>query len=163
MRELIETFLNQLWAEAGLAETTLAAYRNDLRSLVAFGEKRGIDFRRISPTDIQAFLAALREEDRLAVSSIARRLVAVKLFCRFCHRNGHMEQDVAAHLRSPEGFAGPGVGTEDPAVGGAQVQLAAGRRGRRGVAGRVALTVHFSPDSHRTFSVPRSGARDLSP
>ncbi len=102
LQALAERFLNQLWAEAGLAENTLAAYRNDLRSLARFCEERRIDFRRISPTDIQAFLVALREEERLAVSSISRRLVPVKLFCRFCYRNGYIERDVAALIDTPK-------------------------------------------------------------
>ena len=102
LRAWIETFLNQLWAEAGLAEATLAAYRSDLSSLAAFCRERRIDFRRIAPTDIQAFLAMLRQKKRLAVSSIARRAVAVKLFCRFCHHKGHIERDVAALIESPK-------------------------------------------------------------
>lgn len=99
---LLGAFLSQLWAEAGLAEATLLAYRGDLKMLVAFCEKGGLTFKRLSPSDIQAFLRMLREEKRLAVSSITRCLVAVKLFCRFCHSRGHLDQDLAALIESPK-------------------------------------------------------------
>ena len=100
--DLIEGFLGRLWAEAGLAESTLAAYRNDLTSFAAFCQERALEFHRLTPTDIQAFLMNLREKKGLAVSSIARRLIAVKLFCRFCHQNGALEQDLAALIESPK-------------------------------------------------------------
>jgi len=99
---LIERFLSQLWAEAGLADNTLAAYRRDLESFAQFCETSAVTLRRISPRDIQSFLMALRQEQHLAVSSVARRLVAVKLFCRFCFQNGYLERDVAALIEMPK-------------------------------------------------------------
>ncbi len=100
--ELIERFLSQLWAEAGLAENTLTAYRTDLMSLAAFCESNDVALRAITQTDIQAFLIGLREQEKLAISSIARRLVAVKLFCRFCYQNGYLDNDVASLIETPK-------------------------------------------------------------
>ncbi|HOW70389.1 MAG TPA: site-specific tyrosine recombinase XerD [Phycisphaerae bacterium] len=102
IRTLLEQFLARLWSEAGLAENTLAAYRRDLESLAAFCQQAGLRLRHISPRDVQTFLVSLREEDNLAVSSIARRLVAVKLFCRFCYANGHLARDIAALIETPK-------------------------------------------------------------
>jgi integrase/recombinase XerD len=102
LEDLIERFLSQLWAEAGLAENTLSAYRGDLEALSAWCGRSNLIFRKITPTDIQQFLVSLREHDKLAVSSIARRLVAVKIFCRFCYHNGKLENDVAGQIESPK-------------------------------------------------------------
>jgi len=99
---LIERFLSQLWAEAHLADNTLAAYRRDLESLAAFCETNTVTLRHISPRDIQSFLMTLRQGQQLAVSSVARRLVAVKLFCRFCFQNGYLDRDVAALIETPK-------------------------------------------------------------
>lgn len=99
--ELVGRFLDRLWGEAGLSDNTLAAYRNDLSALTAFCDKRKLALRDLSVTDIQAFLMAEREEKGLAVSSIARRLVVVKLFCRFCHQSGVMTRDVAELIEAP--------------------------------------------------------------
>ncbi|HSW46620.1 MAG TPA: tyrosine recombinase, partial [Phycisphaerae bacterium] len=102
IRALIERFLSHLWAEAGLADHTLEAYRRDLQSLASFCEAGGIVFRELSPREIQAFLIELRQEHKLAVSSVARRLVAVKLFCRFAYQQGCLDRDVAVLIETPK-------------------------------------------------------------
>lgn len=100
--QLVDRFLQQLWAEAGLSENTLSAYRTDLATFTAFCQKHSIELRRLTVGDIQRFMMSLRETDHLAVSSIARRLVAVKLFCRFCFHTGQIEEDVAALIETPK-------------------------------------------------------------
>jgi len=102
VRMLIERFLSHLWAEAGLADNTLDAYRGDLESFAHFCETHNVSLRDISPHDIQTFLMILRQENHLAVSSVSRRLVAVKLFCRFCYQNGYLERDVASLIEMPK-------------------------------------------------------------
>jgi integrase/recombinase XerD len=99
---LVEQFLRQLWAEAGLAENTLAAYRGDLVAFLEYCEAKQVHFRKLAPTDIQGFLLTQKEEKGLAVSSIARRVVAVKLFCRFCYNGGYLERDVAELIETPK-------------------------------------------------------------
>jgi integrase/recombinase XerD len=102
LRGLIERFLTNLWSEAGLADNTLAAYRHDLATLADFCEQRGINFRGLTTQDIQAFLVHLKQEHRLAISSIARRLIAVKLFCRYAFRYGQLDRDVALLIETPK-------------------------------------------------------------
>lgn len=102
LRDLIERFLNGLRAEAGLAENTITAYRGDLLALASWCEANEVAFRRISPTDIQGFLMSLKERDGLAISSISRRLIAVKVFCRHCFHRGLIDRDVAALIEPPK-------------------------------------------------------------
>ncbi len=99
---LIEGFLASLWTEAGLADNTIAAYRSDLESFADFCQHSRVNFRDLSPADVQAFLIRLREKDSLALSSIARRLTAVKIFCRHCFQQGHLARDVAALMEPPK-------------------------------------------------------------
>jgi integrase/recombinase XerD len=99
---LIDRFLNGLSAEAGLARNTLIAYRSDLESLAAFIERRGLVLRALTPQDLQAFLMDLQEREGLAVSSIARRLTAVKIFCRWCYSEGLLERDLASLVEPPK-------------------------------------------------------------
>ncbi len=99
---LIDRFLAQLWSEAGLSDNTLAAYRSDLRALADFLSRTERDFYKLTPTDVQDFLLDQRTRQKLAVSSIARRLVAVKLFLAFCYGEGWLEDDVAALIESPK-------------------------------------------------------------
>lgn len=98
----IEVFLRYLKVEAGLAENTLTAYRHDLMSLAGFCTEQRVDLKTISVRDIQGFMISLRENAGLAESSIARRLVAVKLFLKYAHQNGQMNEDVAALIETPK-------------------------------------------------------------
>lgn len=102
LRVLIERFLGRLWAEAGLADNTLEAYRRDLETLADFCERESLEFKTFTQKDVQSFLIVQRQEHNLAVSSVARRLVAVKLFCRFAHQNGHLDRDLAALIETPK-------------------------------------------------------------
>jgi len=98
----IEAFLRHLNVEAGLSENTLTAYRHDLTSLAGFCADQRIDIRTINVRHIQAFMVALREAANLAESSIARRLVAVKLFLRYLHQNGLIKDDVSTLIEAPK-------------------------------------------------------------
>ncbi|MEP0843763.1 MAG: site-specific tyrosine recombinase XerD [Phycisphaerae bacterium] len=102
LRGLIEQFLLELRAQAGLAENTITAYRGDLLAWAAYCERTGVTFSKLAPADLQGFLIGLKENDGLALSSIARRLVAVKVFCRYCHAQGHLERDVAGLIEMPK-------------------------------------------------------------
>ncbi|UCD28207.1 MAG: site-specific tyrosine recombinase XerD, partial [Planctomycetota bacterium] len=102
IEKLVERFLDQLWAEAGLSDNTLAAYRNDLKSLIEFCKQEDISFRTLAPEDIQNYLMHIREEKKMAISSIYRHLVSIKLFCRYCYRYGYMDRDLATLIESPK-------------------------------------------------------------
>lgn len=102
LQDLIERFLTNLWSEAGLADATIAAYRQDLSVLSTYLGRRNVSFRRLTPQDIQGFLVYLKEECGLAISSISRRLVAVKLLCRYAWHYGQLDQDVAMLIESPK-------------------------------------------------------------
>lgn len=99
---MIDRFLTYLWSEAGLAENTLSAYRVDLQVFAAFCQAHELTFRALTPQDVQAFLIQLREKDGLALSSIARRLVTVKTFCRHASEQGWLDQDVASFIEAPK-------------------------------------------------------------
>jgi len=102
LRPLIERFLTNLWSEAGQADATIAAYRHDLEVLAEYLARRRIVFRQLTPQDVQNFLVYLKEECGLAISSISRRLVAVKLFCRYAWQHGQIDQDVSMQIEMPK-------------------------------------------------------------
>jgi len=99
---LIEAFLGELRVEAGLSDNTILAYRRDLLSFAAFCDDNRIALRQITQRDLQSYLAFLQQEQGLATSSISRRLVAVKLFMRYCYRDRHMAEDLSALIESPK-------------------------------------------------------------
>ncbi len=97
----LDEFLNYLSVEKGLAANSIEAYRQDLHQYQEFLVGRKIsDLNRIKRDEIVQFL--LREKDRgLQTASLARRLVAIKLFHRFLANEGRLREDITNVLESP--------------------------------------------------------------
>ena len=102
LAEWIERFLNRVWSECGLAENTLSAYRTDLMTFAQFLNDHRISIQNITPRDVQTFLIEQRERKKLAISSIARRLVTIKLLLRFLYDEGYIKWDLATLIESPK-------------------------------------------------------------
>ena len=95
-------FLEYLVSECGLAANTIEAYRRDLGEFVGLLHDRDIRTTdRVSPLVVREYLVRLAER-RLALSSIARHLVSVKMFLRYLHGMDLMTEDVAALLDTPK-------------------------------------------------------------
>jgi len=97
-----------LTVERGLAANTLAAYRRDLRSYARFLRDRGEeDPTAVREATVLAYvehLKSARDEDgnpRFAPSSIARALVAVRSFHRFCLEEGLLAADPSGEVGAP--------------------------------------------------------------
>ena len=102
MNALIEQFLDYVALERGLSENTRKAYFVDLRNLAAFLETRKIRSpSRVTRKDILDFL--MSEKDRgLSVSSISRRLVAIKVFFAYLQREGLLARNITEVMDSPK-------------------------------------------------------------
>lgn len=88
---LIERYLSELRVEGGLAINTLEAYRRDLTKLQSYlGQHRLRMDAAISPHIAVGFLSALKEE-RLAATSIARTMSAMRGWFRFLMRERIVE------------------------------------------------------------------------
>ena len=94
-------FFNYLAVEKGLSANTLEAYRQDLAAYRSFiEEKLEGKWERVRREHVLDFL--MKEKNRgLEASSIARRLVAVKIFHRFLVKEGHLQEDITNVLESP--------------------------------------------------------------
>jgi integrase/recombinase XerD len=97
-----------LTVERGLATNSLAAYRRDLRRYREFLAARGIrDASAIGETTVVAYvehLESLRDDDGrplLKASSIARAIVAVRSFHRFCAAEGLLPADPSEDVGAP--------------------------------------------------------------
>ena len=101
MIALVEQFLDHVSFEQGLSRKTREAYGDDLANFSRFAQAAGVQ----SPREVtrKLLLEYLeKERDRgLAVSSIARRLVAIKVFFRYLVQEGLLEKDVTAVMASP--------------------------------------------------------------
>lgn len=97
----LEEFISYVTVEKGLAANSIEAYQQDLRQYREFlARKKIADLARVKRDDIVQFL--LREKDRgLQTPSLARRLVAIKLFHRFLVKEGRLREDITSVLESP--------------------------------------------------------------
>lgn len=101
MNASIDRFVEHLAFERGLSPKTREAYGADLHAFATFLLRHSVD----SPSAVTRhhmvdFLEAERARG-LAVSSLARRLVAIRVFFAYLCSEGVLSEDPTAHLDSP--------------------------------------------------------------
>ena len=100
LQPFITSFIDYLAVECGSPQNTIAAYRRDLTDFARNLEQAGVTINHITTNHVMRYIASLKGQD-LADSTIARRLVAVKMFCRFLLRENCIASDPTASLTSP--------------------------------------------------------------
>ncbi|OGV73807.1 MAG: site-specific tyrosine recombinase XerD [Lentisphaerae bacterium RIFOXYB12_FULL_65_16] len=101
MEHLLDMFVAHTAFERGLARNSVDAYRRDLQHFLAFLADIGRnDPESVERDDVMAFLERSKEQG-LAVTSIARRLVTVKLFFRYLLQERVVRVDVTNVMDGP--------------------------------------------------------------
>ncbi len=95
---LVERFLDSLWAEAGISDNTLSAYRTDLRTLGEFLERHGSHFELAAEADLFGFLS---EQSSYSTRTAARRLSALRRFFGYLLRERVIATDPTLRVVSP--------------------------------------------------------------
>lgn len=101
MHSLIDQFTDYLALERGLSMHTMAAYRADLERFILFLLRRRVTaINDVERNHVVKFL--MEEKDRdMATSTLARRLVAIKVFMRFLQQEGLLDRNTAEAMDSP--------------------------------------------------------------
>lgn len=97
---LVESFLEMLSAERGVARNTLDAYRRDLTGYAGFLSKKSRKLSSATAAEIRGYLGHLSDAG-LAASSSARQLSALRQFYRFLYAEGARSDDPTATIESP--------------------------------------------------------------
>lgn len=101
-QDWIDRFLTHLRNERRVSGNTIAAYRHDLRALVAHCERRKIAaWRAVSNAEMRSFAAA-EHAGGLASRSIQRRLSAARTFFSYLAREGAGGDNPAQEVRAPK-------------------------------------------------------------
>ncbi len=104
----IGDFLDYLVYERNVSVNTVTAYREDLESFVSFLcndyytlARDQVDLRRVDHLTIRAYLAALGRR-KLARSSMARHLSALRSFFKYLMRESRVESNPARVVATPK-------------------------------------------------------------
>jgi integrase/recombinase XerD len=95
---LVDRFLDSLWAEDGVSDNTLTAYRADLATLDVFLKRRDRVFAETSEAELFLFLS---EQSGLSTRTAARRLSALRRFFGYLLRERVIEVDPTRRVASP--------------------------------------------------------------
>lgn len=99
--EPIESFLGWVQLEKGLADNTALAYENDLLQFGTFVQNSGrTTWQRVQPDQVDDWIAELTAT-AYAISSLSRKLSAVRMFARHLVRERYRPDDLAALVRGP--------------------------------------------------------------
>ena len=108
MRTEIGDFLDYLTYERNVSTNTVAAYRDDLESFVSFLcndyftlARDQLELTRVDHLTVRAYLAHLARR-KLARSSIARHLSAMRSFFKYLIREGVVEMNPARSVATPK-------------------------------------------------------------
>jgi integrase/recombinase XerD len=98
---LIALYLDMLAAERGAGKNTLAAYGRDLEDFSSYLKNARRSIANASTDDLRRYLAGLSRQG-LRVTTVARRLSAVRQLYRFLYAEGQRADDPAAVLEGPK-------------------------------------------------------------
>ena len=96
--ELIDQFLDSLWAESGLSENTLSAYGSDLKIFSKWLKKKTLVD--VEESDVALFLES-RYKQGVGGRSAARILSSLRRFYGYMQRDGAIETDPAVLIEAP--------------------------------------------------------------
>jgi integrase/recombinase XerD len=100
---LIDTFIESLWLEDGLAQNTLDAYRRDLSLFSDWLSQRHTTLLQTRQSDIDAYFANKHAATKGATAN--RRQAAFKRFFRWAKRERHILEDPTLKLIAPRTLA----------------------------------------------------------
>lgn len=101
MQVLLEQFLDYISLERGLSPHTRAAYGSDLTRLLGFLQRKGVhSANAITRKHLLDYLLWEKDEG-LEASSLARRLVATRVFLRYLQQEGLLAANVTESMDAP--------------------------------------------------------------
>ncbi|MFH2013042.1 MAG: site-specific tyrosine recombinase XerD [Pseudomonadota bacterium] len=102
MMNLLDEFLNYLVVERGLSKNTLESYSRDLNKYLDYLENNKIiNIKETSSSHVVAFLSTLKQKG-LGTKTIARNLVAIKMFYKFLVNENHLDKNPTVRIESPK-------------------------------------------------------------
>ncbi len=100
--KILQRFCEFLEAERGASPNTVESYRNDLKKLLNYCNRKGISFHSLTEAHLLDFIR--QESLRLSTRSLARLISSLRTFFKFMAISGLVEADPTGILTSPKGL-----------------------------------------------------------
>ncbi len=102
-RQLIDTFLDALWAERGLSENTMSAYRTDLSGFARWlkSDNSALTLLAANRENLLAYLA-YRVKEGAKPRSTARLLSSMRRFYQYLVREERLSEDPSSRIDAPK-------------------------------------------------------------
>lgn len=102
MERALEHFIGYLSLERGLVKNSVLAYRSDLSDFIAYLKARSISsYMAVTRDDIIDYLSDCKDRG-MEVATLARRLVAIKVFFRYLFQERIIGADITDVMDSPK-------------------------------------------------------------
>ena len=101
MQVLLDQFLDYISLERGLSPHTRTAYQTDLKRLLAFLQRKGIHSANAITRKALLDYLMWEKDQGLGATSLARRLVAIRVFLRYLQQEGLLAGNVTEGMDSP--------------------------------------------------------------
>lgn len=101
-QQLIESFLDALWMEAGLSPNTISAYRNDLSGFSGWLVENQSELMQVKRDNIQDYLGYVHLKQAKKSRSSARLLSSIKRFYQYQLREKRIQDDPSALVEAPK-------------------------------------------------------------
>lgn len=102
MKRILEHFCGYMAIERGLSQNSVTAYRSDLSDFISYLERTGRNrFSEVTRDDIIEFLGE-HKDSGMEPASLARRLVAIKVFFKYLFQEKLIPENVTTVMDSPK-------------------------------------------------------------
>lgn len=98
---LIDSFLEMMVAERGVASHTIESYRRDLLDLNGFLSAHGIMLKKVKSDDLQEYMRSVAKQE-MSSKTQARRLAAIHEFYRFLYSEDIIKKNPAEYIQGPK-------------------------------------------------------------
>ncbi|MDL2306473.1 site-specific tyrosine recombinase XerD [Desulfovibrio sp. OttesenSCG-928-C06] len=98
---LLDSYIQHLIIEQGLAENTISAYQSDLFDFCVFISEHGLQVEDVTDQNVFLYIVYIRRK-QLTPRTLARHLSALRGFFAFAREEGIMESDPARFLENPK-------------------------------------------------------------
>ena len=96
-QNLIDSFIEDLWLQSGLAQNTLSAYKSDIESLSVYLASIKLDLKKARQANLADYLSTFNNSSR---QTVARKSASIRRFYQYLCREGEIIKDPSLDIPS---------------------------------------------------------------